>query len=64
MSLLDMPNDISFKLKQRIRDFFPVLVNSNCFTFLSCRFIDNAYTERVPVAIVTAYCKSGDKVAL
>ncbi|CAH8278257.1 unnamed protein product [Arabidopsis lyrata] len=27
-------------------------------------FIDNAYTERVPVAIVTAYCKSGDKVAL
>ncbi|KAG2264875.1 hypothetical protein Bca52824_071954 [Brassica carinata] len=27
-------------------------------------FIDNAYTEKVPVAIVTAYFKSGDKVAL
>ncbi|CAN7102629.1 unnamed protein product [Brassica rapa subsp. narinosa] len=27
-------------------------------------FIDNAYTEKVPIAIVTAYFKSGDKVAL
>ncbi|CAH2046364.1 unnamed protein product [Thlaspi arvense] len=27
-------------------------------------FIDNASTEKVPVAIVTSYCKSGDKVAL
>ncbi|KAH0910097.1 hypothetical protein HID58_033418 [Brassica napus] len=27
-------------------------------------FIDDAYTEKIPVAIVTAYCKSGDKVTL
>lgn len=64
MSLLDMPDDFSFILKQRTGYFFSCTCKFKLFYSLFCRFIDNSYTERVPVAIVTAYCKSGDKVAL
>lgn len=31
--------------------------------FSICSFIDDAYNEGIPVVILTAYSKSGDKIA-
>ena len=35
----------------------------NTFSAFVCSFLDDAFKEGIPVVILTAYSKSGDKIA-